>query len=67
MSYGFEAMIVRQTAAATQTTAVPPPQIVMPTQNRRDMSLSSGLSPASAVAMTGSNAIPQMGQLPGPI
>src|SRR2546425_8228412 len=31
------------------------------------MSRSSGLSPASAVAITGSSVMPQMGQLPGPI
>ena len=31
------------------------------------MSRSSGLSPVCAVASTGSSAMPQMGQLPGPI
>ena len=37
-----------------------------PTQNRRVMSASSGLGPVSAVTMTGSSAIPQIGQEPGP-
>ena len=37
-----------------------------PTQNRRVMSASSRFSPTSAVALTGSSVIPQMGQLPGP-
>jgi len=35
------------------------------TQKRRVMSRSSGLSPSAAVGVTGSSAIPQMGQLPG--
>jgi hypothetical protein len=35
-----------------------------PIQNRRVMSVSSWFSPSSAVALTGSNIIPQMGQLP---
>ena len=39
----------------------------VPIQKRRVMSRSSGLSPVSAVASTGSSAMPQMGQLPGPI
>ncbi len=38
----------------------------VPIQNRRVMSRSSGLSPCSALASTGSSAMPQMGQLPGP-
>src|SRR5680860_1453463 len=37
-----------------------------PTQNRRVMSLSSALGPVSAGTMTGSSAIPQIGQEPGP-
>ena len=37
-----------------------------PTQNRRVMSASSGLGPVSAVTVTGSSAIPQIGQEPGP-
>ena len=37
-----------------------------PTQNRRVMSASSGLGPVSAVTVTGSSAIPQMGHEPGP-
>ena len=37
-----------------------------PTQNRRVMSASSGLGPLSAVTVTGSSAIPQMGHEPGP-
>ena len=36
-----------------------------PIQNRRPMSASSGFGPSSAVATSGSSAIPQMGQLPG--
>lgn len=36
------------------------------TLNRRVMSASSGLGPLSAVTVTGSSAIPQIGQLPGP-
>jgi hypothetical protein len=36
------------------------------TQNRRVMSASSGLGPESAVTVTGSSAIPQMGHEPGP-
>ena len=36
------------------------------TQNRRVMSASSGLGPLSAVTVTGSRAIPQIGQVPGP-
>ena len=39
----------------------------VPIQKRRVMSRSSGLSPVSPVASTGSSAMPQMGQLPGPI
>jgi hypothetical protein len=39
----------------------------VPIQKRLVMSRSSGLSPCSAVASTGSSAMPQMGQLPGPI
>jgi hypothetical protein len=38
-----------------------------PIQNRRLMSLSSALGPVISVATTGSSAIPQIGQLPGPI
>ena len=38
-----------------------------PTQQRRVMSRSSGLSPVSAVASTGSSDMPHRGQLPGPI
>ena len=37
-----------------------------PTQNRRVMSASSGLGPLSAVTITGSRAIPQIGHEPGP-
>ena len=37
-----------------------------PIQNRRVMSASSGLGPASAVASTGSSAMPQIGHEPGP-
>jgi hypothetical protein len=37
-----------------------------PTQNRRVMSASSGLGPLSAVTVTGSSAIPQIGHEPGP-
>src|SRR5258708_4206037 len=37
----------------------------VPTQNRRRMSLSSGFSPASAVIVLGSRAIPQIGHAPG--
>ena len=37
-----------------------------PTQNRRVMSRSSADGPVSAVTMTGSRAMPQMGQTPGP-
>src|SRR6478672_8831923 len=36
------------------------------TRNLRVMSVSSGLGPVSAVASTGSRAIPQIGQAPGP-
>ena len=36
------------------------------TQNRRVMSASSGLGPDSAVTVTGSSAIPQIGHAPGP-
>ena len=35
-------------------------------QNRRVMSASSGLGPVSAVMLSGSSAIPQIGQAPGP-
>ena len=37
-----------------------------PNQKRRVMSRSSSDGPVSAVTMTGSRAIPQMGQVPGP-
>ena len=37
-----------------------------PIQNRRVMSSSSALGPVSAVTMTGSRAIPQIGHAPGP-
>ena len=37
------------------------------TQKRRVMSRNSALSPDVPVAITGSSAMPQMGQLPGPI
>ena len=37
-----------------------------PIQNRRVMSASSGLGPLSAVTVSGSSAMPQIGQLPGP-
>jgi hypothetical protein len=37
-----------------------------PIQNRRVMSSSSGLGPASATTSSGSSAMPQIGQLPGP-
>jgi len=37
-----------------------------PIQNRRVMSASSGLGPLSAEASSGSSAMPQIGQLPGP-
>ena len=37
-----------------------------PTQKRRVMSRSSGLGPLSAVTITGSSAMPQIGQAPGP-
>ena len=36
-------------------------------QKRRVMSASSGLGPESAVAISGSSAMPQIGQAPGPI
>jgi hypothetical protein len=36
-----------------------------PIQNRRVISRSSGLGPASAVTVRGSSAMPQIGQLPG--
>ena len=39
----------------------------VPIQRRRVMSRSSGLSPVCSVANTGSSAMPQIGQLPGPI
>ena len=38
-----------------------------PMIRRRVMSASSGLGPESAAAVAGSNAMPQMGQLPGPV
>ena len=38
-----------------------------PSQKRRVKSKSSGLGPASAVATSGSSAMPQIGQWPGPI
>jgi hypothetical protein len=37
-----------------------------PIQNRRDMSASSWFGAASGVTSTGSSAMPQIGQLPGP-
>jgi len=37
-----------------------------PIQNRRVMSISSGLGPVCALGDTGSSAMPQMGQPPGP-
>ena len=37
-----------------------------PIQNRRVMSASSGFGPASAVTDSGSSAMPQIGQFPGP-
>ncbi len=37
-----------------------------PTQNRRVMSSSSGFGAASAVTVSGSSAMPQIGQEPGP-
>src|SRR5215213_9862542 len=37
-----------------------------PIQNRRVMSVSSGLGPESTDTVTGSSAIPQIGQAPGP-
>ena len=37
-----------------------------PAQNRRDMSANSWFGAASAVISTGSSAMPQIGQLPGP-
>jgi hypothetical protein len=37
-----------------------------PIQNRRVMSTSSGLGPLSAVTSSGSRAMPQIGQVPGP-
>jgi hypothetical protein len=37
-----------------------------PIQNRRVMSASSGLGPLSAVTTSGSSAMPQIGQFPGP-
>ncbi|CAM5276486.1 putative protein OS=Afipia felis OX=1035 GN=BN961_04124 PE=4 SV=1 [Afipia felis] len=37
-----------------------------PIQNRRVISTSSGLGPVSVVARTGSSAMPQIGQEPGP-
>ena len=37
-----------------------------PIQKRRVMSASSGFGPASAVTSSGSSAMPQIGQLPGP-
>ncbi len=37
-----------------------------PIQNRRVMSRSSGLGRSSALANTGSSAMPHLGQLPGP-
>jgi hypothetical protein len=36
------------------------------TQKRRLMSTSSGFGPSSSVGISGSSAIPQIGQLPGP-
>ena len=38
-----------------------------PNRKRRVMSRNSGLSPVWIVATTGSSAMPQMGQFPGPI
>ena len=38
-----------------------------PIQNRRVMSANSGFGAASRVATSGSRAMPQIGQLPGPI
>ena len=38
-----------------------------PTQNRRVMSRNSGLAPSPAAGVSGSNAMPQIGQLPGPL
>ena len=37
-----------------------------PTRKRRVMSASSGFGPTSAVASSGSSAMPQIGQVPGP-
>ncbi len=37
-----------------------------PIQKRRDMSASSGLGAVSAVITSGSSAMPQIGQVPGP-
>ena len=37
-----------------------------PIQNRRVMSTSSGFGPPSAVMDSGSSAMPQIGQFPGP-
>src|SRR3954451_5432703 len=37
-----------------------------PIQNRRVMSMSSGFGPVSAVGVSGSSAMPQIGQEPGP-
>ncbi len=41
-------------------------QSARPIHRRRVMSASSGLGPASAVAISGSSAMPQIGQEPGP-
>jgi len=37
------------------------------TQKRRAMSTSSGLGPSSRLAVRGSRAMPQIGQIPGPL
>src|SRR5260221_11610238 len=52
---GFDSMRIRSGAVS-----------IAAVWNRRHMSTSSGFSTASAVTVTGSSAMPQMGQLPGP-
>ena len=61
-------------AASYNFAIVPGPQATTigaananPTQNLRFMSISSALGASSAVIISGSSAMPQMGQAPGPI
>ena len=55
---GTRSMPIPRTTTGTDSTNA--------TQNRRVMSRSSALGPASAVTSTGSSAIPQIGHAPGP-